>query len=99
MGLLESALAPPPAPTQARRKRARAPAHAGGPVGSLQLRNRYSALSEPAGQCACSEAHALFEETAELDVLMPLLDTKRMKPEYQGYKRLQVAVGSGASAS
>ena len=45
------------------------------------------------------EAHALFEETLEPEVLMPLLDTSRLKPEYQGYKRLQVAVDSGASAS
>eukprot|EP00969_Alexandrium_andersonii_P116517 5151070-Alexandrium_andersonii.AAC.1 len=30
---------------------------------------------------------------------MPLLDTSRLKPEYQGYKRLPAAVGSGASAS
>eukprot|EP00969_Alexandrium_andersonii_P148645 6570240-Alexandrium_andersonii.AAC.1 len=30
---------------------------------------------------------------------MPLLDTKRLKAEYQGYKRLQVAVDSGAPAS
>eukprot|EP00969_Alexandrium_andersonii_P318168 14054482-Alexandrium_andersonii.AAC.1 len=30
---------------------------------------------------------------------MPLLDTSRLKPEYQGYKRLQFAVDSGASAS
>eukprot|EP00969_Alexandrium_andersonii_P019902 868735-Alexandrium_andersonii.AAC.1 len=30
---------------------------------------------------------------------MPLLDTSRLKPEYQGYKRLQVAIDSGASAS
>eukprot|EP00969_Alexandrium_andersonii_P147129 6505890-Alexandrium_andersonii.AAC.1 len=64
MGLLETAPAPPPAPTLPRPKRTRAPAHAGGSVGNLQLRNRYSVLSESSGQCACSEAHA---ETAELD--------------------------------
>eukprot|EP00969_Alexandrium_andersonii_P318707 14078210-Alexandrium_andersonii.AAC.1 len=41
-----------------RRTRARAPAHADGSAGRLQPRNRYSALCEPSGQCACSEAHA-----------------------------------------
>eukprot|EP00969_Alexandrium_andersonii_P348384 15404955-Alexandrium_andersonii.AAC.1 len=65
----------------------------------MELRNRFSPLCNSFGQCACTEAHALFEESAESHLLMPLLDPKRMKPEYQGYKWLQIAIDSGASAS
>eukprot|EP00969_Alexandrium_andersonii_P218288 9640947-Alexandrium_andersonii.AAC.1 len=99
MGLLESVPSPPAAQSLPRRVRPRASAHADGTVGSVKLQNRFSPLCDSFGRCACTETHALFEESAESEVLMPLLDPKKMKPEYQGYKRLQIAIDSGASAT
>eukprot|EP00969_Alexandrium_andersonii_P144819 6404173-Alexandrium_andersonii.AAC.1 len=83
MGLLESAPAPPAAQQLPRRSKTRASAHANGTAGGVKLRNRFSPLCDSFGQCACAETHALFEESTEPEVLMPLLDPKKMKPEYQ----------------
>eukprot|EP00969_Alexandrium_andersonii_P238809 10541302-Alexandrium_andersonii.AAC.1 len=83
MGLFESVPAPPAAQSLPRRPRDRASAHADGTVGRVRLQNRFSPLCDSSGPRACLEAHALFEESAEPEVLMPLLDPKRMKPEYQ----------------
>eukprot|EP00969_Alexandrium_andersonii_P271260 11989868-Alexandrium_andersonii.AAC.1 len=53
------------------------------------LCNQHPAFGEPGKQSACPEAHALFEETLEPEVLIQLLGASKFKPEFQGHSRLR----------
>eukprot|EP00969_Alexandrium_andersonii_P024570 1072071-Alexandrium_andersonii.AAC.1 len=99
MGLLETAPKPPTPLENQTRRRARGPAYAGAPGFKPALRNWFAPRGCADSERQCSERHPSYEETSGTDMLMPLLGKARLKPEFQGCQRLQVAIDSGGSAS